>query len=211
MGKNSKPIFWFSVAVASALSLSAAFGPPAAAQQAAAQPQVLRRAIVNEASQFDVSRPLAELAATAAVQQQARAMHEPMKPKLQQLTSAPLSLGAGTANITRAQHCRAEVYLAGFGWVPVDPADVRKVVLEEKAQPTDLSDPLVQAVRPKLFGAWEMNWLAFNTANDIVLPNANNGKITFFMYPQAETAAGRVDSLDPDNFKYTMTARELAA
>src|SRR5256885_5737844 len=44
------------------------------------------------------------------------------------------SLGAGTANITRAQHCRAEVHLAGFGWVPVDPADVRKVVLEEKAQ-----------------------------------------------------------------------------
>jgi transglutaminase-like putative cysteine protease len=119
------------------------------------------------------------------------------------------SLGAGTANVTRAQHCRAEVYLTGFGWVPVDPADVRKVVLEEKAQPTTLSDPLVQAVRPKLFGAWEMNWLAFNTANDIVLPYAKNGKITFFMYPQAETAAGRVDSLDPDNFKYTMIAKEL--
>src|SRR5882672_35975 len=121
------------------------------------------------------------------------------------------SLGAGTANITRAQHCRGEVYLTGFGWVPVDPADVRKVVLEEKAQPTTLSDPLVEAVRPKLFGAWEMNWLAFNTANDIVLPNANSGKITFFMYPQAETAQGRLDSLDPDNFKYTMTAKEVSA
>jgi len=121
------------------------------------------------------------------------------------------SLGAGTANITRAQHCRAEVYLAGFGWVPVDPADVRKVVLEERAQPTTLSDPVVQAVRPKLFGAWEMNWLAFNTANDIALPNAQSGKLTFFMYPQAETAAGRVDSLDPDNFKYTMTAKEISA
>jgi len=121
------------------------------------------------------------------------------------------SLGAGTANITRAQHCRAEVYLAGFGWVPVDPADVRKVVLEEKPQPTTLSDPLVQAVRPKLFGAWEMNWLAFNTANDLALPNAKGGKLTFFMYPQAETAQGRLDSLDPDNFKYAMTARELAA
>jgi hypothetical protein len=31
------------------------------------------------------------------------------------------------------------------------------------------------------------------------------------MYPQAETAAGRVDSLDPDNFRYTMTAREILA
>jgi transglutaminase-like putative cysteine protease len=121
------------------------------------------------------------------------------------------SLGAGTANITRAQHCRAEVYLAGFGWVPVDPADVRKVVLEEKAQPTTLSDPLVQAVRPRLFGAWEMNWLAFNTANDFALPNSKGGKLTFFMYPQGETARGRLDSLDPDNFKYTMTARELTA
>jgi transglutaminase-like putative cysteine protease len=121
------------------------------------------------------------------------------------------SLGAGTANITRAQHCRAEIYLTGFGWVPVDPADVRKVVLEERAQPTNLDDPVVEAVRPKLFGAWEMNWLAFNTANDIVLPNAKNGKITFFMYPQAETGAGRVDSLDPDNFKYTMTAKEVTA
>ena len=121
------------------------------------------------------------------------------------------SLGAGTANITRAQHCRAEVYLAGFGWVPVDPADVRKVVLEEKAQPTTLSDPLVQAVRPKLFGAWEMNWLAFNTANDFALPNSKGAKLTFFMYPQGETAQGRLDSLDPDNFKYAMTARELTA
>src|SRR5215813_3028802 len=121
------------------------------------------------------------------------------------------SLGAATENITRAQHCRAEVYLTGFGWVPVDPADVRKVVLEEKAQPTTLSDPLVEAVRPKLFGAWEMNWLAFNTANDIVLPNAKSGKLTFFMYPQGETAQGRLDSLDPDNFKYTMTAKEIAA
>jgi transglutaminase-like putative cysteine protease len=121
------------------------------------------------------------------------------------------SLGAGTANITRAQHCRAEVYLTGFGWVPVDPADVRKVVLEERAQPTTVNDPLVEAVRPKLFGAWEMNWLAFNTANDIVLPNAKSGKLTFFMYPQGETAQGRLDSLDPDNFKYTMTAKEVSA
>src|SRR5690349_8931811 len=120
------------------------------------------------------------------------------------------SLGAGTANVTKAQHCRAEVYLTGFGWVPVDPADVRKVVLEEKSQPTTLNDPLVEAVRPKLFGAWEMNWLAFNTANDIVLPHAKSGKITFFMYPQGETAQGRLDSLDPDNFKYTMMAKELS-
>ena len=36
------------------------------------------------------------------------------------------SLGK-SGDITRAQHCRAEVWLAGFGWVAVDPADVRKI------------------------------------------------------------------------------------
>jgi hypothetical protein len=28
------------------------------------------------------------------------------------------------------------------------------------------------------------------------------------MYPQAETAGGRIDPFDPDNFKYEITARE---
>ena len=119
------------------------------------------------------------------------------------------SLGVGSPNVTRAQHCRAEVFLTGYGWVPVDPADVRKVVLEEKPQPTTLADPLVPPVRAKLFGAWEMNWLAYNEAHDIKLPGSNLPAIPFFMYPQAETVKGRLDSLDPDSFKYTITAREL--
>jgi len=121
------------------------------------------------------------------------------------------SLGAGTPNITRAQHCRAEVWLAGFGWVPVDPADVRKVVLEERPQPTTLADPLVPAVRRKLFGAWEMNWLAYNRAHDVSLPGSTGPKIGFLMYPQAETGKGRLDSLDPDAFKYTIIAKEVSA
>jgi hypothetical protein len=31
------------------------------------------------------------------------------------------------------------------------------------------------------------------------------------MYPQAETNAGHLDSLDPENFKYEITARESAS
>ena len=99
----------------------------------------------------------------------------------------------------------------GYGWVPADPADVRKVVLEEKPQPTTLADPLVPPVRRKLFGSWEMNWVGFNNAHDVRLPNSKGDKIAFFMYPQLETANGRADSLDPDNFKYTITAREIKA
>src|SRR6185436_1581907 len=50
------------------------------------------------------------------------------------------SLGLASDNATRAQHCRAEVYLVGYGWVPVDPADVRKVVLEEPPGQLALDD-----------------------------------------------------------------------
>jgi transglutaminase-like putative cysteine protease len=121
------------------------------------------------------------------------------------------SLGVGSPNVTRAQHCRAEVFLVGYGWVPVDPADVRKVVLEEKPQPTTLADPIVPPVRAKLFGAWEMNWLAYNEAHDVKLPGSSGPAVGFLMYPQAETGKERLDSLDPDNFKYSITARELKA
>jgi transglutaminase-like putative cysteine protease len=121
------------------------------------------------------------------------------------------SLGVGSPNVTRAQHCRAEVFLAGYGWVPIDPADVRKVVLEEKPQPTTLADPLVPPVREKLFGAWEMNWVAYNEAHDVKLPGSSGPAVGFLMYPQAESGRERLDSLDPDNFKYTITAREIKA
>jgi len=117
------------------------------------------------------------------------------------------SLGAGSENITKAQHCRAEVFLTGYGWVPIDPADVRKVVLEEKPQPTTLADPVVPSVRKALFGGWEMNWLAYNDAHDVKLPGSNAKPIGFLMYPQCETAEGLRDSLDPDNFKYTITRK----
>jgi transglutaminase-like putative cysteine protease len=122
------------------------------------------------------------------------------------------SLGAGTANITKAQHCRAEVFLKDYGWVAMDPADVTKVAREETSEWLKMDHPLVAAVRPRLFGGWEGNWLAFNTAHDVALPNATQGgKLGFFMYPQAETAQGRRDSLDPETFKYTITAREIKA
>ncbi|MDX2159112.1 MAG: transglutaminase domain-containing protein [Hyphomicrobiaceae bacterium] len=121
------------------------------------------------------------------------------------------SLGAATATITKSQHCRAEVFLDGVGWFPVDPADVRKVVLEEPPGKLALDDPKVLAARKALFGAWETNWLAYNDAHDLKLPGASGPAIPFFMYPQAETSAGRLDSLDPDTFKYAITARELPA
>lgn len=120
------------------------------------------------------------------------------------------SLGAKNEIVSKAQHCRAEVFLADFGWVPVDPADVRKVVLEEPPGNLAITDDKVVAARKTLFGSWEGNWLAYNTAHDVVLPGSTGPKIGFLMYPQAEVAGVRLDSLDPDTFKYVITSRELA-
>ena len=65
--------------------------------------------------------------------------------------------------------------------------------------------------RKALFGAWEGNWVAFNTAHDLKLPGSKEPAIPFLMYPQAENRSGFLDSLDPDAFRYRITARELTA
>ena len=119
------------------------------------------------------------------------------------------SLGKG-GDISKAQHCRAEVHLSGYGWVPVDPADVRKVVLEERPGGTiPLTDPAVVKARAKLFGAWEMNWRPYNYAHDLKLPNSNGPELGYFMYPQGETANGRKDGMEFKTFSYSIKSKEV--
>ena len=91
----------------------------------------------------------------------------------------------------------------------MDPADVRKVVLEEPPGNRQLDDQMVRKARTRLFGSWEMNWMAYNFAHDVMLPGSAGAPLPFFMYPQAETSAGRVDSHDPDNFRYEITSKEI--
>jgi transglutaminase-like putative cysteine protease len=114
-----------------------------------------------------------------------------------------------SGDISKAQHCRAEFYARGYGWIPVDPADVRKVMLEEQAGGLPMSDPKVQAARQGLFGSWEMNWVAYNHGHDVVLPGSTNAAIPFLMYPNAESGGERINSLDPATFRYTLHSREL--
>ena len=86
----------------------------------------------------------------------------------------------------------------------------RKVMLEEDGG-KKIDDPMVVAARKRLFGSWEMNWLAYNDAHDVKLPGSSGAPVAFLMYPQAESGGSRLDPLDPDNFKYSITARELKA
>ena len=120
-----------------------------------------------------------------------------------------VSLGANTESISKAQHCRAEFWSQAHGWVPVDPADVRKVALEEPPGKLAMNDEKVRKARERLFGSWEMNWLAYNRAHDLQLPGASGWKVPYFMYPDGQTSRGRLDPLEPELFQYTITAREL--
>ena len=112
------------------------------------------------------------------------------------------SLGA-SGKLTNAQHCRAEFYTPGYGWIPVDPADVRKAIRDERLSSFD---PKLTVLKKLLFGFWEMNWISFNAAQDVSLRGSSAKTLPFLIYPQVETADGRFDSLDGDRLNYQVSA-----
>ena len=113
----------------------------------------------------------------------------------------------GFANITGAQHCRAEFYIDGLGWVPADPADVTKVRLAEKLTNEDKK---VKDVKKYFFGSWEMNWVAFNSARDFVLnPKPTQYPINMLGYPYAEVGEDALDYYTPKTFTYSYTSQEI--
>lgn len=113
----------------------------------------------------------------------------------------------GFYNATGSQHCRAEFYLAGYGWIPCDAADVTKMRLTEKKEN---SHPDVQAVNKYLFGNWEMNWVGFNYGRDFVLyPTPEQLPINNFGYPYAEVDGDPLNYYDPKVFSYDYQSQEL--
>jgi transglutaminase-like putative cysteine protease len=120
------------------------------------------------------------------------------------------SLGVASTDVTKAQHCRADVWLEGSGWTPMDAADVRKVMLEEPPTHLGADEPKVVAAREALIGSCEGNWVAFNCAHDVELPGASGGRVGFLMYPEGEVGGVRLDCLDPAAFRYRIEAREIS-
>lgn len=115
------------------------------------------------------------------------------------------SLGLASDDATRGQHVRAEFYVPGYGWIPVDPSDVRRAIALEGLSDRDSK---LLSLKKVLFGVWEMNWIAFNVGSDVTLP----GKTTpmpFLLLPQLETPNGRQDGTSPQAIQYTISARRV--
>lgn len=114
------------------------------------------------------------------------------------------SLGLQGENATFAQHCRAEFYIPGYSWIPVDPSDVRRAIAFEGLSDRDSK---LQSLRRILFGVWEMNWVAYNIGTDLTLPGAQERVPSFFL-PRLENADGLRDGRDPGNFKFNISTRQ---
>jgi transglutaminase-like putative cysteine protease len=113
---------------------------------------------------------------------------------------------AKDGDITGAYHCRAELYLSNYGWVPVDPSDVAKLMLNENLK---IDDPQVIEARDYFFGAQTETYIDLSTGRDIILnPKQESEPLNYFMYPYAEVNGEPLDFISQEYLKYTVTFME---
>lgn len=118
-----------------------------------------------------------------------------------------LRLGKKPAeDITTYQHCWAEFFLPGYGWVIADPADVRKAMLVQKLE---LNDPKTKELKEFFWGGMDAYRVVLATGRDIVLnPPQAGAPLNTFGYPYAEVGGTAIDFYQPKNFAYTYSFTE---
>lgn len=105
-------------------------------------------------------------------------------------------------DVTGWQHCWAEFYLPGYGWVPVDSADVRKAMLTENLK---LDDAKTAEYRAYFWGGIDPYRVKFSVGRDLTLnPPQPGGPVNYLMYPFASVGGKVVDWLEPTKFKYSI-------
>lgn len=111
-----------------------------------------------------------------------------------------------TEDISTWQHCWAEFFLPGTGWVPVDPADVRKAMLVENLK---LEDVRTKELRTYFWGGIDPYRVKLAVGRDLVLnPPQAGAPLNTFGYPYAEIGGKPLDFYTPKSFGYTITYRE---
>lgn len=111
-----------------------------------------------------------------------------------------------TENITANQHCWCAFYVPGTGWVPADPADVLKAVLNDKL---DKSSDEAQKVKDYYWGQWDEKRVEYSHGRDITLSPAQDGPaLNDFGYPYAEVDGDAIDYYTPSTFVYSVTFDE---
>lgn len=105
-------------------------------------------------------------------------------------------------DITNGYHCWAEFYLPDTGWVPVDPSDVRKIMLSQ-----GLTIKQAATHVEYYFGNLDANRIALTKGRRgfffKTIPNQT--EINYFMYPYGEVGAKPIDPFLPKAFVYAVT------
>lgn len=109
----------------------------------------------------------------------------------------------GSEDVSTWQHCWAEFFVPGYGWVPVDSADVRKAMLTEKLE---LKDPKIVQLRNYYWGGIDPYRVKVGTGRDLTLnPRQKGLPLNYLMYPYAEIGNKSLDGIDPQTFTYKIT------